>query len=221
MSKGLDTTTVGQDFQFLPLYSNMKTPFLPPRAVNESPYCLVLDLDETLIHYVENGADSYFLVRPYCIEFLDELSKYFEIVVFTAAVKEYADWVIDQIDKSRFIKHRLYRQHTIITQAERAQYYEDQLNNEKVPNGMAMRVGGQNLPIILKDLSKIGRPLNKTIIVDNIADNFLLQKDNGIFIKSWYDDPYDTELKDLIPLLKQIVLLQIQDVRKCLKDYRD
>jgi TFIIF-interacting CTD phosphatase-like protein len=77
------------------------------------------------------------------------------------------------------------------------------------------------LPIILKDLSKIGRPLEKTIIVDNIADNFHLQKDNGIFIRSWYDDPYDTELKDLIPLLKQIVLLQIPDVRKCLKDYRD
>ena len=66
---------------------------------------------------------------------------------------------------------------------------------------------GQNLPVILKDLSKIGRPIEKTIIVDNIADNFLLQKDNGIFIRSWYDDPYDTELKDLIPLLKQIVLL--------------
>jgi len=56
--------------------------------------------------------------------------------------------------------------------------------------------------VILKDLSKIGRPLDKTIIVDNIADNFLMQKDNGIFIKSWYDDPYDTELRDLIPLLK-------------------
>lgn len=63
-------------------------------------------------------------------------------------------------------------------------------------------IHGKNLPIILKDLSKIGRPLEKTIIVDNIADNFNLQKDNGIFIKSWYDDPYDTELKDLIPLLK-------------------
>jgi CTD small phosphatase-like protein 2 len=68
-------------------------------------------------------------------------------------------------------------------------------------------VTGQNIPVILKDLSKIGRPNAKTIIVDNIADNFLLQKDNGIFIKSWYDDPYDTELKDLIPLLKQIALL--------------
>lgn len=62
--------------------------------------------------------------------------------------------------------------------------------------------GPSNPPVILKDLSKIGRPLDKTIIVDNIADNFLMQKDNGIFIKSWYDDPYDTELRDLIPLLK-------------------
>ena len=81
--------------------------------------------------------------------------------------------------------------------------------------------GPSNPPIILKDLSKIGRPLDKTIIVDNIADNFLMQKDNGIFIKSWYDDPYDTELRDLIPLLKQIVLLEVADVRATLKDYRD
>jgi len=162
----------------------------------------VLDLDETLIHYVENGADSYFLVRPYCMEFLDELSKYFEIVVFTAGVKEYADWVIDQIDKNNCIKYRLYREHTIITQAERAQYYKNQQHSEGAPNGAAVRIGGPSLPIILKDLSKIGRPLSKTIIVDNIAENFLLQKDNGIFIKSWYDDAYDTELKELIPLLK-------------------
>jgi len=58
------------------------------------------------------------------------------------------------------------------------------------------------LPIVVKDLSKIGRPLEKTIIIDNIAENFILHKDNGIFIKSWYDDPKDTELRDLIPLLK-------------------
>ena len=75
----------------------------------------MLDLDETLIHYVDNGPDSYFLVRPYCMEFLEQLSKYYEIVVFTAGVQEYADWVIDQIDPDRFIKHRLYREHTIIS----------------------------------------------------------------------------------------------------------
>lgn len=78
-----------------------------------------------------------------------------------------------------------------------------------------------SLPIVVKDLSKIGRPLEKTIIIDNIAENFILQKDNGIFIKSWYDDPKDTELKDLIPLLKQIAELKVSDVRKSLRDYRD
>ena len=80
---------------------------------------------------------------------------------------------------------------------------------------------GKDLPILLKDLSKLGRNLNKTIIVDNIAENFQMQPDNGIFIGTWHDDPYDTELKDLIPLLKQIVLLDVQDVRKSLKDFRD
>ena len=77
------------------------------------------------------------------------------------------------------------------------------------------------MPILLKDLSKIGRNLQKTIIVDNIAENFQLQANNGIFISTWHDDPHDTELKQLIPLLKQIVLLNVHDVRKSLKEYRD
>ena len=80
---------------------------------------------------------------------------------------------------------------------------------------------GKDLPILLKDLSKLGRDLSKTIIVDNIADNFQLQANNGIFITTWHEDPYDTELRDLIPLLKQIVLLNVEDVRKSLKDFRD
>jgi len=46
--------------------------------------------------------------------------------------------------------------------------------------------------LIIKDLSKLGRPLQSTIIVDNLAENFLLQKDNGIFIRTWYDDVNDT-----------------------------
>ena len=97
------------------------------------------------------------------------MSEFYEIVIFTAGVKDYADWVIDQLDpKKKYIQHRLYRQHTI--------------NRSKT----------NPYPLIIKDLSKIGRPLTKTIIVDNIAENFLLQKDSGIFIKTWYDDKDDT-----------------------------
>jgi len=33
-------------------------------------YCLVLDLDETLVHYLEIGAEGTFYIRPFCDEFL-------------------------------------------------------------------------------------------------------------------------------------------------------
>jgi len=68
---------------------------------------------------VDSIDESYFLVRPYCLEFLKELSIYYEIVIFTAGVREYADWVLNIIDKNGYIKHRLYRQHTVVTQQER------------------------------------------------------------------------------------------------------
>ena len=75
--------------------------------------------------------------------------------------------------------------------------------------------------MIIKDLSKIGRSLHKTIIVDNIAENFLLQKDSGIFIRTWTSDQNDTELRDLIPLLKEIVVREVKDVRVSLRKFRD
>ena len=61
---------------------------------------LVLDLDETLVHYKENldGEENELLVRPGAEVFLKELSQNFEIVIFTAAMQDYADWVLDQID---------------------------------------------------------------------------------------------------------------------------
>lgn len=115
------------------------------------------------MHYFDLGPDGHFLIRPGCTEFLDELSKYYEVVIFTAAMQDYADSVLGQIDKNENIKYRLYRQHTS-------------------PYGH----------LIAKDLSKIGRDLSRCIIVDNVADNFALQPENGIFIKTWYDDMEDT-----------------------------
>jgi len=76
-------------------------------------------------------------------------------------------------------------------------------------------------PIFVKDLSRIGRDLSRTIIVDNVAENFQLQPDNGIFIKSWFDDMSDTALSELAPLLKEIVKKQVNDVRDALRKFRD
>jgi CTD small phosphatase-like protein 2 len=71
-------------------------------------------------------------------------SQYYEIVIFTAAMQDYADWVLDNLDPDKnILSHRLYRQHTI-------------------HNGLAN----------VKDLSLLGRDMSRMIIVDNIADNF-------------------------------------------------
>lgn len=77
------------------------------------------------------------------------------------------------------------------------------------------------MDVFIKDLSNLGRDLSKTIIVDNITENFLLQPDNGVTIKSWFDDPDDTALVDMTPLLRQIVEQMVPDVRQALKESKE
>jgi TFIIF-interacting CTD phosphatase-like protein len=70
-------------------------------------------------------------------------------------------------------------------------------------------------------LSLLGRDLTKTIIIDNISDNFVSQPDNGIFISTWYDDMKDRFLEEVTPLLINIVEKQCADVKRALRQYRD
>ena len=97
------------------------------------------------------------------------MSKIFEIVILTAALKDYEDSILDILDPNkRSTNYRLYRQHTSLS-------------------GITF----------YKDLSKIGRNLGKTLIVDKLSDNFKLQPNNGIHIWTWIDDMKDTQLFDL------------------------
>lgn len=91
----------------------VEAPFLPPLDTSRYKYTLVLDLDETLVHYFQTETEGKCLIRPNAEAFLQEMSKYYEIVIFTAAMQDYADWVIDQIDPEGYIKYRLYRQHAL------------------------------------------------------------------------------------------------------------
>jgi CTD small phosphatase-like protein 2 len=59
--------------------------------------------------------------------------------------------------------------------------------------------------IYLKDLSRLGRDLARTIIVDNIRENFERQDENGIEIRTWVGDPLDRELDSLGAFLRGIV----------------
>ena len=99
-----------------------------------------MDLDETLVHF--DPRRNHYRARPHAATFLIEMAKYYEIVIFTAGLKDYADWILDDFDKKKSIRYRLYR------------------NNCRLRKGFHV-----------KDLSRIGRDLSKTIIVDNLAEN--------------------------------------------------
>jgi len=173
----------------------------PPLPKHRKKKCLVLDLDETLVHssfkkvpkadfLVPVDIDGvvhtvYVLKRPYTDEFLIECSKLYEIVLFTASLSKYADPLLDMLDTRSTIDYRLFREHCV-----------------------------QKDYCYVKDLSKLGRRLKDCIIIDNSAQSYIFQPSNAIPIPSWFDDPKDTALRDLIPVLQK--LSKVPDVRKCL-----
>ena len=168
--------------------TNPKPPFLKP-INSKYKYTLVLDLDETLVHYISDNDSAYIQIRPGAEEFIKDLSQFYEIVIFTAALQTYADLVIDGIDPDGVISYRLYRQHTV-------------------------SVGNANI----KDLDKIGRDLKHVIIIDNFLENFSLQPKNGLNIIDFEGNEYDGELEYLKEDLIKLVKLNPNDVRYYLKD---
>lgn len=58
-------------------------------------------------------------------------------------------------------------------------------------------------------------------MIDNIAENFKLQPNNGFWIKTWNEDIKDTQLKDLNIILKKIYFIQPVDVRVIVKKIKD
>ena len=72
-----------------------------------------------------------------------------------------------------------------------------------------------------KDLQKLGRDLSTVIIVDNSPSNYKYFKNNGIYVKTWYRDPHDSQLFGLSKILKHIVVNNIEDVRKVITFLND
>ena len=162
--------------------------YLPPSSTKKKT--LVLDLDETLVHS-QFGAfnipsdvvinieiekelhEIHVLIRPGVKEFLEKMSKLYEIVIFTASISKYAGPLLDILDKEKFCSFRLFREHCTL------------LNSSFV-----------------KDLKKLGRDLKDIIIVDNSPLAYLLNSDNGLPILTWFDDRNDQELYKITPVLE-------------------
>lgn len=155
---------------------------------------LVLDLDETLVHSTfeitnEKNLDSLMVInvswndgqrdkvfvkiRPYAYQFLAEMCKIFEVVIFTASIINYAYPLVQRLDKQKYGFTILNREHW------------SYLDN-----------------IYYKDLSKLGRDLKDVIIVDNNPNGVINSKVNCIPILSWYNDFKDEELRKISKILK-------------------
>jgi len=172
---------------------------------------LILDLDETLIHSMAKGgrmgtghmievrlntvgpggnpiAPQHPILywvnkRPHCDDFLRRVCKWYNLVIFTASVQEYADPVIDYLEQERkFFSGRYYRQHC------------------------TFRHGAY-----IKDLSSVEPDLSKVMILDNSPLSYMFHQDNAIPIEGWINDPTDNDLQHLIPMLEG--LQYVTDVR--------
>ena len=175
---------------------NFADKIIPPYINSQcrKKFSLVISLDDTLIHFktgsIKNNKGVVQL-RPGLTEFFDSIKPYYEIIIFSSGNKKYSDLIINSIDdKKMYIDYRLYREHCIV------------ICNDFV-----------------KDISRIGRPLNKIVIVDNIYQNFRLHQDNGINIKSFYGDkPNDRILFYLSKILVNIARYG-GDIREGIKKY--
>ena len=150
------------------------TPFI--RCAMKKNFCLVLDIDETIVHSMNLPFGNYFLLRPGVINFLDELSKIYEIIIFTSSPKVYADGILNKIDiDNNYISHRLYKDHVIFEKGKS-----------------------------VKKLNMIGRDLNKIIFVDNMKSNAKYNLKNLCHVSTWIYDINDEEIIKLKLKLKYI-----------------
>ncbi|XP_061549258.1 CTD small phosphatase-like protein isoform X7 [Phycodurus eques] len=151
--------------------------------------CIVIDLDETLVHSsfkpISNADfivpveidgtvhQVYVLKRPHVDEFLQKMGELFECVLFTASLAKYADPVADLLDQWGVFRARLFRESCVF---HRGNY--------------------------VKDLSRLGRELSNVIIVDNSPASYIFHPENAVPVQSWFDDMNDTELLDLLPFFE-------------------
>lgn len=180
--------------------------YLPPLRDGQKK-TLILDLDETLIHCssestpdIENPSDNFSIniqspedgmqnlrvyKRPHLDQFLSQMRKYYQLVIFTSSGSSYANSIINRIDPDgEYFDFRVFQEHCIATQ-----------------NG-----------VLVKDLRVFAnRDQKSVILVDNSALSFSNQLFNGVPILPFYGNSEDTELKKLMQFL--LLVKDEKDIR--------
>lgn len=189
----VDTSQVQPMLPVQPTHPEDHVDLLPPvLPADFDKNCLIVDLDETLVHSSFKPVDNpdfvvpveldgiehqvYVLKRPHVDDFLARVGRLFECVLFTASLAKYADPVADLLDPQRQVfRARLFREACVFHEGS-----------------------------YVKDLGMLGRSLKRCIIVDNSPASFAFHVENAIPVVSWFDDPHDAELFNLMPFLERL-----------------
>jgi TFIIF-interacting CTD phosphatase-like protein len=186
-----------RDFNQKHLISNkVSLPIIP--FISNKPFTLVINLEETLVYILKN-TNTIFL-RGGLRNFLKGLMPYYELIVFSNNLKNYADQIIDFIEsEEQYFSFRLHRENSTY------------LNED-----------------YFKDIHKLGRNDKKTIIIDNKNNENKEKSDNEIFIKPFVKNENDEKgidddyiLHNLIRILIKIAREKPDDIRKSLQKYQN
>ena len=175
-----------------PAVQSEQKPLLPEiHSADINKKCLVIDLDETLVHSsfkpISNADfivpveidgtihQVYVLKRPFVDEFLKKMGELYECVLFTASLAKYADPVTDLLDKWDVFRDRLFRESCVF---HRGNY--------------------------VKDLSRLGRKIDHIIILDNSPASYYFHPENAVPCTSWFDDMDNKELLEMIPFFEEL-----------------
>jgi hypothetical protein len=149
---------------------------------------LVLDLDKVILHLEhDRKAGWQVLKRPFADQFFNQLSHYYEIVIFSDDVYP--------VGMEIAMKWNL-----PVTSVLHREFCRKQRNH------------------YVKDISKLGRRLDKMLILDHDEAAFKLQPENGVLIKPFHGDPNDCELLDLLEFLKAAATSPT-DIRKFVEKF--
>jgi len=161
-------------------------PDVPPHLKGKEKPTLVISLDGCLIQSQWTRQHGWrYLKRPGVDQFLAELARYYELVLWTDVMNS-ADPVVDKLDPRRMIRHRLYRDTTTFSKG-----------------------------FHRKDLNALNRDLGNILIIDVDSQSFSFHPQHGIEVPSYNaeDDPdkKDRALTALVPFLQYLAIRNAQE----------
>lgn len=132
------------------------------------------------------------IIRPFAKEFLEQMSKHWNLMVFTASEQRYADIVVNMLDPEFiYFKNVCYRHQC------------DMQGPHQVKD--------------LRSFTNAWLKIENILILDNRLGSFSFQPYNGLAVLPFYGDPQDSELKGLAAVCKQLAKFEV-DIQQYVRD---